>query len=68
MVRHLPRLSLVLVCALGPIACAQVADTSGTKDADQKVQKEFYSAKDRLEAMHAASLFTPKAAGDADLL
>jgi hypothetical protein len=68
LVRHLPRLSLVLVCALGPIACSQVADTSGTKDADQKVQKEFYSAKDRLEAMHAASLFTPKAVGDADLM
>jgi hypothetical protein len=45
-----------------------VPDTSGTKDAGQKVQKEFYSAKDRLEAMHAASLFTPKAVGDADLM
>jgi hypothetical protein len=66
--RRLPLLTLVLVCALAPLVCAQVADTSGTKDADPKVEKVFYSAKDRLEAMHAASLFMPKAVGDADLM
>jgi len=36
------------------------ADTAA---ADQKVKKVFYSAKDRLDAMHAASLFTAKAVG-----
>ena len=40
------------------------AQTAASEPADQKVKKVFYSAKDRLEAMHAASLFTPKAVAD----
>ena len=35
---------------------------------DQKVVKEFYTPKDRIEAIRAALLFTPKAVGDADIL
>jgi hypothetical protein len=35
---------------------------------DQKVEKEFYAPKDRIEAIRAALLFTPKVVGDADIL
>ena len=35
---------------------------------DQKVDKEFYTPKDRLEAIRVAVLMTPKAVGDADVL
>jgi hypothetical protein len=35
---------------------------------DQKEVKEFYTPKDRIEAIRAALLFTPKAVGDADIL
>lgn len=35
---------------------------------DKKVDKEFYTPKDRIEAMRAALLFAPKAVGDADIL
>jgi hypothetical protein len=35
---------------------------------DQKVVKEFYTPKDRIEAIRASLLFTPKAVGDADIL
>ena len=37
-------------------------------DADQKVKKQFYSAKDRLAAMHAAALYEPKAVADVNIL
>jgi hypothetical protein len=32
------------------------------------VKKDFYTSKDRLAAMHAAALFTPKAVADADIM
>ena len=35
---------------------------------DQKVEKEFYTPKDRVAAIHSASLFTPKAVADANIL
>ena len=44
------------------------AQTADTEPGDQKVKKVFYSAKDRLEAMHAASLFAPKAVAEAIIL
>jgi hypothetical protein len=44
------------------------AQTAGTAPADQKVNKVFYSAKDRLDTMHAASLFTPKVVAEANIL
>ncbi|MBZ5655397.1 MAG: hypothetical protein LAO56_08955 [Acidobacteriia bacterium] len=66
-VRQLPRFVLLFALAfvLGRMTWAQGADT---ETGDQKVKKVFYSAKDRLEAMHAASLFTAKAIGDAEIL
>ena len=42
--------------------------TADTVPADQKVKKVFNSAKDRLEAMHTASLFRAKAVGEANIL
>ena len=35
---------------------------------DEKVKKQFYSAKDRLAAMKAAALYEPKAVADANIL
>jgi len=48
--------------------CTIWGQTADTAAADQKVKKVFYSAKDRLDAMHAASLFTAKAVGEANVL
>ena len=59
-----PLVLLPLVLLSGAI-WAQTTDTAA---ADQKVKKVFYSAKDRLGAMHAASLFAAKAVGDANIL
>src|ERR1700759_185523 len=56
---------LSLGFALGTTLCA--ADT-GPQPADAKVKKDFYTPKDRLAAMHAAALFTPKAVADADIM
>ena len=41
---------------------------SDTKSSEEKVQKEFYTAKDRLEAIRAASLFTPRAVSEVAIL
>ena len=57
--------ALLPVLLLGRLTWAQTADTG---DADQKVKKVFYSAKDRLAAMHAAALFAPKAVAEANIL
>src|ERR1700730_934448 len=35
---------------------------------DQKVDKEFYTPKDRVVAIQAASIFAPKAVGDANIM
>jgi hypothetical protein len=57
-------LLLLPVLLVGRRTWAQTTDTAG----DQKVKNVFYSAKDRLEAMHAASLFTAKPVSEADIL
>ncbi len=54
----------LLAGVLGRTACAQA---SGGDDSD-KVKKVFYSPKDRLDAMHAAALFQPKAVSEADIM
>jgi hypothetical protein len=66
----LPCLVLALVCSLGGISWAQAADTQAadTKDSDKKVDKEFYTPKQRLDAMHAAALYKAKAVSDADIM
>jgi len=37
-------------------------------DADQKVKKQFYSAKDRLAVMKVSALYEPKVVADANIL
>lgn len=64
-VRKLTVLAFFLACGVGRLAWAQAA---GTEDTDQKVKKVFYSAKDRLEAMHAAALYRPKTVSEADIM
>ena len=56
---------LIVAGALGRNLCAQDAQT---KTDDQKVKKAFYSPKDRLQAMHDAALFAPKAVAEADIM
>lgn len=56
---------LILVGALGRNTFAQSAQPAPD---DQKVQKAFYSAKDRLQAMHAAALFVPRAVSEANIM
>ncbi len=58
-------LVLILVGALGRNVYAQDAES---KPDDDKVKNAFYSAKDRLGAMHDAALFVPKAVADADIM
>ena len=65
MVWRIPLFILICVGALGRITHAQDAES---KPDDDKVKKEFYSAKDRLEAMRGAALFVPKAVGQADIM
>src|SRR5205085_11644581 len=38
------------------------------QSSDQKVEKEFYTPKDRIEALRGALRFTPRAVGEADAL
>ena len=58
-------IALLAAIALGNVTWAQNDDKAAT---DQKVKKVFYSAKDRLNAMHNATLFTPRAVADAAIL
>jgi hypothetical protein len=63
-------LALLVPVIFGTVySTAQSSDESpASKPNDEKVQKEFYSAKDRLEAMRSASLFTPKAVSESAIL
>ena len=65
MVWQIPLLVLILVGALGGNVRAQ--DAQPQPD-DQKVKKAFYTPKDRLQAMHDAALFAPKAVAEADIM
>jgi hypothetical protein len=60
-----PILIVILSVALGGVTLAQTDDSAAS---DQKVKKVFYSAKDRLNAMHTATLFTPRAVAEAAIL
>jgi hypothetical protein len=46
------RISLVVLIVVGALGRNASAQDAASKSDDQKVKKEFYSAKDRLEAMH----------------
>jgi hypothetical protein len=64
----LSRRILLLLAAL-LVAFTPTSQSQGPPPtSDQKVDKEFYTPKDRINAITAASLFTPKAVGDADIL
>jgi hypothetical protein len=56
---------LLAVVSFGHVARAQSDDNANS---DQKVKKVFYTAKDRLNAMHNATLFTPRAVSEAAIL
>jgi hypothetical protein len=56
---------LLPILCLVPAICAQTGDNSASED---KVKKVFYSSKDRLNAMHNATLFSPRAVGEAAIL
>ncbi|HXJ88586.1 MAG TPA: hypothetical protein VMS18_17330 [Candidatus Binatia bacterium] len=58
-------IALLAAIALGNVTWAQNDDKAAS---DQKVKKVFYTAKDRLNAMHNATLFTPRAVADAAIL
>jgi hypothetical protein len=62
--RRLTICAFLVACVLGGIARAQA---TGSDDGD-KAKKVFYSAKDRLDAMHAAALFQPTAVPEADIM
>lgn len=67
--QRLHRFALTLVFLPGLfLGCAAWAQTPDNASTDQKVNKVFYSAKDRLAAMHSASLFSAKAVGEANIL
>jgi hypothetical protein len=60
----------ILIALLAAVVLGQVtwAQSDGNAASDQKAKKVFYSAKDRLNAMHNATLFTPRAVADAAIL
>src|SRR6266403_3992506 len=63
--RHVPIITLVLIAAIGPKCQAQ--DSGEPQTSSEKVEKEFYTPKDRIEAIRAALIFTPKVVRDADI-
>lgn len=62
------RISLFVLLLASPLGRNLRAQDAETKPDDQKVKKEFHSPKERLEAMHNAALFVPKAVADADIM
>ena len=56
----------LLLLLLSPVYLAWTRASSDNPD--EKVKKQFYSAKDRLAAMKAAALFEPKAVSEANTL
>ena len=62
--RQLALWAVLVACVLSSMAHAQAV---GDNDSD-KAKKVFYSAKDRLDAMHSADLFQPKAVSEADIM
>lgn len=63
----LNQLALSVFLLAGVLVGIASAQASGRDDSD-KVKKVFYSPKDRLDAMHAAALFQPKAVSEADIM
>ena len=57
-------LPALLLATLGSTLVAQTPDT---ESGNQKPEKGFHTAKDRLNAMHSATLFVPGKVGEADI-
>jgi hypothetical protein len=57
----------VLLAATMVLTAAAPNPQSSTPKAEQKVEKEFYTPKDRQAAMHSALLFTATTIADADI-
>jgi hypothetical protein len=57
-------LPALLLAALGSTLVAQ---TPGTESGNQKPENGFHTAKDRLNAMHSATLFVPGKVSEADI-
>src|SRR5271165_3658187 len=58
---------LLLLTAV-PAGCSQNPPPASDQKSGQKVDKEFYTPKDRVTAMQAATIYVPKAVGDVDIL
>jgi hypothetical protein len=66
---RIPLFGLILVTtALGRTACTQDQSKTVAQPEAQKADPVFSSPKDRLDAMHAAALFAPKAVAEADIM
>jgi hypothetical protein len=63
-----PLTLLAAVVLIGSVALNVCAQDAAAPSQDQKVKKEFYTAKDRLAAMHSAALFSPRAVSEADIM
>ncbi|HZQ69891.1 MAG TPA: hypothetical protein VFA68_15310 [Terriglobales bacterium] len=63
-----PSLKLLMVLLASVVTFSGWARAADPPAAEEKVEKKFYSAKDRLEAMHSATLFVPKAVSEVAVL
>jgi hypothetical protein len=64
-----PWRSVLLLAVLLPGLSHNIwAQDADTKPEDQKVNKAFYTPKDRLNAMHSAALFVPENISQADII
>ncbi|HUK24277.1 MAG TPA: hypothetical protein VLV49_06840 [Terriglobales bacterium] len=62
------RRALILLLAIFGLNHVARAQTDGNAAAAQEMEKVFYSPQDRLNAMHNAMLFTPRALADAAII
>jgi hypothetical protein len=67
-ITRIPKSLILLVPLLFLSAVPDARAQNPPQATEQKVDKEFYTAKDRVAAIQAASIFVPKAVGDANIL
>jgi hypothetical protein len=65
--RALLFVAFLLIAAGAAASRGQSPQPQAAGDKSAKVDKEFYTAADRLAALHAATVFTPKAVAEADI-
>jgi hypothetical protein len=61
------RRAILPALLLATLGSTLVAQTPDTESRNQKPEKGFHTAKDRLNAMHSATLFVPGKVGEADI-